>query len=136
MRFEYKSILNIESGEVVLQEVSFFNIVTRNTSSVVQIDPTTCASELFKVKFHYSGGSITFINNGFEVISEYPLAGFLSLCNIEDLTLENLQFSMNVFSQSNLLKIVDVYCFKLENITVEFSYSNSDLLSLKSHFFE
>ena len=132
MRFKYNSIINIDQGNVILTNVDFFNIVTQNKSSVIQTSSLSCTNKQFKVLFSYQGGEIQFINNGYEVISKNPLAGFLNLCNIQYVELKDLTFTMNIFSgvNSHLIKIADFFQLVFSNIDIQFTYSNSEIILL------
>ena len=132
MRFKYNSIINMDQGNVILTNVDFYNIVTQNKSSVIQTSSLSCTNKEFKVLFSYTGGKIQFINNGYEVISKNPLAGFLDICNIQNVVLKDLVFTMNVFSgvNSHLIKITDFFQLEFFNLYIEFTYSNSEIVLL------
>ena len=80
--------------------------------------------------FSYLGGNVSFINNGFEIISENPLASFLSLCNIKTIKLKDINFSMNIFSGENskLLKISRFFSLELKGLSIKYHLSNTSII--------
>ena len=85
-----------------------------------------------KNDFSFVGGDVSFINNGFEIIPENPLASFLSLCNINKTVIKNVNFSMNVFSGANskLLNISRFYSLELSNLNINYHLSSSALITI------
>ena len=129
MRLGYKSLISIIKGEVLLENVNFINIVVKSKSYIIQTSSSVCDSNLTLNRFIYNGGTVSFINNGFEVISENPLAGFISLCKFKEVIIKNVNFTMNLFSGSGSLMLINnIFRLELSDNYFGFELSNRNLI--------
>ena len=116
----------------MLKNVNFTNIVVAPGSSVIKTANSICNSGNMINKFIYDEGVVSFINNGYEVIHENPLASFMTLCKFKEIIIKNVNFTINIFSgvNSKLMRFVMFYRLELNNIKVDFEISSRNLIDI------
>ena len=101
-------------------------------SAVIKTDPSICSKDQAFDRFIYDTGIVTFINNGYEVISDNPLASFISVCRFTEVIIKNVNFTMNLFSgiRSVLMKFENILRIELNNIQVDYQGSSGNLIEV------
>lgn len=121
---KYSSIIYIKGGIVTLTNVDFYNIVAYENNAVILSDQTSNIPT-----FTYQGGTISFINNGFE-LNYQPLSSFMSLYSITNVTLKDLIFKFNIVSKSgsSLIHLNYFRYVSIKNCEFEYNFVNSEKL--------
>jgi hypothetical protein len=129
---QYMSIIGTYGGTVNLMNVTFYNIVTAPNGFVIQTHNDGSGGTTQLTLFNYTEGTISFINNGYEIVDGNSLGSFLSLANVDRAVLQGLTFQYNIFNseQPNFLYFKNIYLLQIDSLTFENNYSPSSLICL------
>lgn len=110
----------MSGGITGLVNVDFYNIVTSVGGAAIYCDVTD--NEIF---FSYDTGTISLINNGYEVVDSQELGRFMYLRNINEITLKNLSFKYNIVNSdnTNLIDIESVNVLSIKDCEFEHNYN-------------
>ncbi|OMJ89933.1 hypothetical protein SteCoe_7822 [Stentor coeruleus] len=125
MRLGMESLIKISGGFLYMTNVNFTNIVT--AGNVINASPY-----FDRMNFVYSGGVVSFINNGYEVIDENPLKRFIYLEYFTEIIIENVVFQYNLYSSKTLgfITIADSLMIKFSNLQFVNNYSKNYLIHI------
>lgn len=131
MRMGYKSIIGIYRGKVYLENVSFTNITTSNRGYVIQNYPGGNTNS-FIPSFDYHGGSVTLLNNGYEILQTNSLCSFMSLSYITLVNITDVIFSYNILSGGStfLIKLTNVLITEIGNSIFKYNFSPNYLIQI------
>ncbi|OMJ89203.1 hypothetical protein SteCoe_8680 [Stentor coeruleus] len=124
MRFGYKNLIKSASQNVTFLNVDFYNIYTKDETLFIEGDYTSI--------FNYQGGSVEFLNNGFEPIGTAELNSFIKLRAIESIIMSDIEFINNLVNGKNrdLISIDTVFKLNITGILFKDNYADYGLINI------
>ena len=127
MRMEYASLFYIIKASVFLKKVNFHNIVPFENKAIV----TSTMSSTEDQVFEYDEGTISFLNNGFEVQPDRGLGGFINIHGFSSVVLKNLIFEHNLVNKvgAHLISLTFISKLLVENCIFRFNYASESIIN-------
>jgi len=95
IRYQLKAVIYSQGGTITLSAVTFSNIIPSINSGAV-IMQETCASSYGCGSLTYTSGTVSYLNNGYEVGESLEVGGFLYADGLRDISFTSVNFVKNI----------------------------------------
>ncbi|CAG9323993.1 unnamed protein product [Blepharisma stoltei] len=115
-RQQYSSIISVNGGILNMESVNFYNFMSAFQGSAIS---STCSSG-YCGEIHYLGGTVSAMNNGYEITKQITLAPFLSATKTNYVEIQDIIAEKNIVQRTTNQVLFQTfgYFYNVLNITI------------------
>lgn len=141
-RYGKQSLISVISSDLYLSNVDFYRIVPgkRANNAVIYMESYTYSLN----RFEYDTGTVMYLNDGYELISQNSLGGFLITKKVKTIIIRNVAFRYNLthlgtkqeLPQTGYGALIYIehhkYLLAIEDVVFEYNYNYNGLIFISA----